>query len=93
MYRQTSNIIRMSFKRGDFFMSVVVEHPQLEIIRASDEPILACDKFDTTYWDFCDFKGFDYRSCFMVVDVDCAVVEACQKPGFCGMEIDAFNAI
>ena len=29
----------------------------------------------------------------MVVDVDCAVVEAGQKPGFCGVEIDAFDAI
>ena len=27
----------------------------------------------------------------MVVDVDCAVVEARQKPGFCGVEIDAFQ--
>ena len=28
---------------------------------------------------------------FMVVDVNCAVVEARQKPGFCGVEIDAFD--
>ena len=27
----------------------------------------------------------------MVVDVNCAIVEACQKPGFCGVEIDAFD--
>lgn len=45
------------------------------------------------HWDLCDFKGFDYRPRFMVVDVDCAVVEACQKPGFCEVEIDAFDAI
>ena len=29
----------------------------------------------------------------MVVDVDCAVVEAGQKPGFRGVEIDTFDAI
>jgi hypothetical protein len=39
--------------------------------------------------------SYDYRLrvCFMVVDVDCTVVEACQKPGFCGMEIDAFDVM
>lgn len=83
----------MSFKSGDFFMGVVIEYPKLEIIRASDEPILACDEFYTTNWDFCNFESFDYGSRVVVVDVDGAIVESCEKPGFCGMEIDAFNAI
>ena len=43
----------------------------------------ACDEFDTTHRDFCDFKSFDHRPRFMVVlDFDCAVVEACQKPAW-----------
>ena len=41
IYRQTLNIIRMSFKRSDFCWTPRL----LEIIRASDEPILACNKF------------------------------------------------
>jgi hypothetical protein len=48
-------------------------------------------EYPTTHWDFCDFKCFD--PCFMVVDVDGTLVETRQKPGFCGMEINALDAI
>lgn len=74
-------------------MCVVIENPQLEIIRTSDEPILARDEFDTTYWDFCNLECFDYGACVVVVDVDGAIVESCEKPGFCWVEINALDAI
>jgi hypothetical protein len=90
MYRQTSNII----KRSDFFINVVVECWNTCSWKSS-EPAMNQFLRAVNLTQLCDFKGCDYRSCFMVVDVDCAVVEACQKPGFCGMEIDAssFDAI
>jgi hypothetical protein len=83
----------MSFKSSDFLVSVVIEHPKLEIIRPSDEPILARYEFNTTNRDFCNFETLDNGTCFMVINVDSAVVESCKKPGFCRVEIDAFDAI
>jgi len=67
----------MSLKRGDFFVSVVVEHSELEIVGSTDEPVFASDELYTPYWYFCDFKSFDKGAGFMIVDVDCSIVQPC----------------
>ena len=41
VHRKASNIVRMRFERSNLFMGVVVEYPQLEVVGARDEPVLA----------------------------------------------------
>ena len=43
---KTSDIVRMSLEGGYFLVSVVVEDTKLEIVRASDEPVLTRDEFN-----------------------------------------------
>lgn len=83
----------MSLESGHFFVCVVVEDAQLEIIGASNEPVLPCNKFHTAHRDLCDLKRLDYRTRFMIIDVDSAVVETGEEPGFCGMKIDSLDPI
>ena len=51
----------MCLECGDFFMSVVVEDPQLEVVRASNEPVLARNKADASHRNLCDLEGLDQR--------------------------------
>lgn len=44
MDSQAADIIWMSLKSNDLFVRVVIERSQLIIVRASDKPILSCDK-------------------------------------------------
>lgn len=64
----------MRLECSHFFMRVVVEDPQLKIVRASHEPILPGNKFYTPDWNFCNFKRFDDSTRFMVVDIDRTIV-------------------
>jgi len=64
----------MGLERSDFFVGVVIEHAQLEVVGASDEPVFAGDEFGASHGDFGDFEGFDEGAGVVVVDVDCAVV-------------------
>ena len=77
MYRQIS---RVSFKGGDFswVKARVGNHPSLRRTKSYVRWI------DTTHRDICDFHN---RPRFTVLDVDCVVVEACQKLGFRWVEI------
>ena len=93
MHRQASNVVGVSLERGNLFVRVVVEHAQLEIIGASDEPVLAGDKANTSYRDFCDFKGFHQCSCLVVVNVDRPVIKTCEQPWLRWMEVDTLDAI
>ncbi|KAF5322671.1 hypothetical protein D9619_000088 [Psilocybe cf. subviscida] len=43
-----SDAVRVGLERGDLFVRGVVEDAQLEVIRASDEPVLARDELDAS---------------------------------------------
>lgn len=74
-------------------MGVVVEDSNLEVVRARDEPVLSRDEADATNGDLRDLKCLDECACVMIVDVDRAVIETGEDPGFSGMEVDTFYAI
>ena len=48
---ETPDVVRMSLEGGYFLMGVVVEDAKLEVVRASDEPVLARDKLDASNGD------------------------------------------
>ena len=93
VHGKTSNIVRMGFEGRHFFVGVVVEDAQLEIVRARNEPVLARDKFDTAHWDLCDLERFDDGASLVVVNIDGAVVQPGEQPWFGWMEIDALYAV
>lgn len=74
---ETSDIIWVGLECSHLFMCVVIEYSKLEIIRTGDEPVFACNKFDTTNWDFSNFECFYYSASLVVIDVDCAIVKTC----------------
>ena len=63
MNNDGSDIVRMSFKGGDLFGSIVVVHPQLEIVRAADDPILARNEAPSTNWYICKLKSL--KNCLL----------------------------
>jgi hypothetical protein len=48
---ETPDIVGVSFESGYFLVGVVVEDTKLEIVRASDEPVLTGDEFDASNRD------------------------------------------
>ena len=45
---ETSDVVRMSLEGRHFLVGVVVENAKLEIVRASDEPVLTRDELDAS---------------------------------------------
>ena len=93
VYSKTSNVVRMSLEGSDLFVGVVVEYSELEVVRASDEPVLPCDELDTAHWDLCDLKRLDNGAGLVVVDIDGAVVEPSEQPWLGWVEIDALDTV
>jgi len=83
----------MCFKRRNLLVCVVVEDSKLKIVRASNEPVLPGDEFYTPYGDFCDLECLDNGACFMVVDIDRAIIETRNQPGLCWVKIDTFDTV
>ena len=75
MDSQASDVVGVRLKSRDFFVRVVVEDTELEVVGAGDEPVLAGDEADAADRYFCDLKGLDQRAGFVIVDVDRAIVE------------------
>lgn len=48
---ETPDIVGVSFESGYFLVGVVVEDTKLEIVRASNEPVLTGDEFDASNRD------------------------------------------
>ena len=48
---ETPDVIRMSLEGGYFLVGVVVEDAKLEIVRASNEPVLTRDELDASDGD------------------------------------------
>ena len=48
---KTSDVVGMSFEGGYFLVGVVVKDTKLEIVRASDEPVLTRNKLDASNGD------------------------------------------
>ena len=90
---QAANVVRVRLERRNFFVCVVVKYTQLEVVRASDEPVLARDEFDTSHRNFSDFECLDYRACFMIINVDGAVVKSSQEPWLRWVKIDTLDAV
>jgi len=54
---KTTDIVRMSFESGDFFVCVVVENSELKVVAASYEPVFARDEFNTANGNIGDFES------------------------------------
>lgn len=54
-----SNIVRVSFERCDLLRRIVVVDAELEIIGATDDPVLAGNESSRSYGDVGEFKSFD----------------------------------
>lgn len=59
MNHNGTDIVWMCFEGGDLFRSVVVVNAQLEVIGATDDPILARNEPASSNGDICEFKGLD----------------------------------
>ena len=74
MYGEATDVVGVCLERGDLFMCVVVEGAQVEIIRASNEPLFPRDKVDASYRNLGHFESLDESARFGIVDVYDAVV-------------------
>ena len=93
MDRQATNVIWVCLESDDLLVCVIIEDSKLKIVRARDEPVLPGDEAHASHRHFCDFESLDKCACFVVIDVDAAVVKTSQEPGFCRVEVDSFYAV
>ena len=54
-----TDVIRVGFKRCDLLRGIVVVDSKLEVIGATDNPILACNEASCPYRDICKLEGLD----------------------------------
>jgi hypothetical protein len=74
-------------------MRVVVECPQLKVIRACDEPLFSGDEVDTTNWDFRNLEGFNQSPGLVVIYVYGAIVKPSKNPRLSWMKINRLDSI
>ena len=80
MYHNGTDIIRVSFERSDLLRGVIVVDSDLEIVRATDDPILAGNKSACPHGNICELEGLDDGLCFVGPYVDVAAVEGGEDP-------------
>ena len=93
MDSQASDVVGVRLKSRDFFVRIVVEDPELEVIATGDEPVLAGDEANAADRHLRDLESLDQCAGVMIIDVDRAVVETGEDPGLGGMEVYAFYAV
>ena len=93
MYSEAPNVVWVCLESRDFLVRVVIEAAHLEVVRPSDEPILACNKLDTSYRNFCNLESPEQAACLDVIEVDGSVVETSNEPGFCWMEVTGLDPV
>ena len=93
MHSKTSNVIRVRLKCRDLLVCVVVEDPQLEVVRAHHKPIFASNELDAAGWHFRHLKGLDECSSLVVVYIYGAIVKARQDPRLRWMEVDTLYSV
>lgn len=59
VHNDGTNIVRVSFECGDFFRGIVVEDPQMEVVGANHEPVLAGDEATSANGNIGNLEGFD----------------------------------
>jgi len=90
---EASNVVGVGLVGGNLFVSVVIEDAQLEVIRASNEPVFSRDEANASNGDCCDLKRLDSRACFVVVNDHRSVVESSNEPWFRRVEVDRLDAV
>lgn len=83
----------MRLKGRNLLVCVVVEDSQLEVVRARDKPVLPWNKSCTSYRHLRDLERLHNDPCVNIVDVDRAVVETGEYPGFRGVEVDILDTV
>lgn len=59
VHNDGTDIIWVSFECGDFFRGIVVEDPQMEVVRANHEPVLAGNEATSANGNIGNLEGFD----------------------------------
>jgi hypothetical protein len=80
MYSYGTNVVGVGLEAGDLFGGVVIDNPQLKVVRASNNPVLACNKTASTDGHIGEFKGLDGGSRFVRPDVNVAAVKRGKDP-------------
>jgi len=73
-------IIWVGLKASNFLRSVVVQNPQLKVVRPSNNPILSRNKATCANRYIGELECFNSASCFVGPDVNVATVESSEDP-------------
>jgi len=65
----------------------------LKIITSCNDPVFPRNKSTCPHRDICDIECPQQQLCIVVVDVDLAIVQGTQDPGFNRVKIDRLHAI
>ena len=66
----------MCLESRHFFMRVVVEGSQLEVVRARDKPLFSSDEVNTANRNLCNLEGFNQSPGLVVINMHRAIVES-----------------
>lgn len=59
MHGQASDVIVMRLKLGHSLLRIVIKNTNGQVVRATNDPVLAYDKFRSSNWGACNIKRFD----------------------------------
>jgi hypothetical protein len=65
VYHDSANVIWVCLERCDLLARVVVVDPQLEVIAAAYNPVLARNEATCSYGNIGEFECLDDRLCFV----------------------------
>ena len=75
------------------FLGVEVEHAQVHIVRADDDPVFAGNEFSGTGRQGRNVECLDEGLCLVVPHVDLAAVQGDEHPRLIRMEVDALHSV
>ena len=88
-----SKMVRVRLEGFDLLHRIVIEHTDVEIIRASDDPLLPSHKLRRPYRQLGDLKGFQQRLRLKIPYMYVSIVQTAKHPGLLGVQVDAFHTI
>jgi hypothetical protein len=88
-----TNVIWVSLEAGNLLARIIVVYAKLEVITATDDPVLPRNEPTSSDGDISDFERLNSLLGFVRPDVNMSRVESRQNPWLSRVEIDTLHTL
>lgn len=93
MHSYTSDIIAVSLERMNPLQGVVIEHPDLHVVGAGDDPVLARHELRRSHRQIAHLECLHQGLRLVVPDVDVALIQRAEHPWLRRVEVHALHSV